>query len=136
LLLGAFLRAVAVVYYKKSLSNVDPVVTTVIQQALAAVIVIPLALGMEGFSFPLTQPYLMMVLYLAIFGGGLANCVWFDLVSEEEVTVLSLSSFLTPMIAVLLGWLLLAENTQPISLLGVAMILAGLYLTNRSGSSS
>lgn len=136
LLLGAFLWAVAVVYYKKSLSDVDPVLTTVIQQALGAVIVAPLALSVKGFSFPLTQPYPVMVLYLAIFGSGITVCLWLYLIGEEDVTVLSLSSFLVPMVAVFLGWLLLAENIQPISLLGMAMILTGLYLTNRPAASS
>lgn len=135
LLLGAFLWAVAVVYYKKSLSNVDAVVTTVIQQTLGVVIVAPLALSVEGFSFPLMQPYLMMILYLAIFGSGITVCLWLYLIREEDVTVLSLSSFLIPMVAVFLGWLLLAESIRPISILGMAMILTGLYLTNRSGSS-
>jgi len=136
LLLGAFLWAVAVVYYKKSLSDVDSVLTSVIQQALGAAIVAPLALGVEGFSFPLTQSYLVMILYLGIFGSGITVYLWLFLIREEDVTVLSLSSFLIPMIAVFLGWLLLAEAVRPISLLGMGMILAGLYLTNRSGSSS
>ena len=132
LLLGAFLWAVAIVYYKKSLSDVDPILTSVIQQALAAVIVAPLALGVEGFSFPLTQSYLVMILYLGIFGSGITVFLWLFLIREEDVTVLSLSSFLIPMVAVFIGWLFLAENIQPISFLGVGMILAGLYLTNRS----
>ena len=136
LLLGAFLWAVAVVYYKKSLSDVDPVLTSVVQQTLGAVIVAPLALGVEGFSFPLTQPYLMIILYLSIFGSGTTVFVWLFLIREEDVTVLSLSSFLIPMVAVFLGWLLLSESIQPISILGMAMILTGLYLTNRSGFSS
>jgi drug/metabolite transporter (DMT)-like permease len=132
LLLGAFLWAVAIVYYKKSLSDVDPILTSVIQQALGAVIVAPLALGVEGFSFPLTQSYLVMILYLGIFGSGITVFLWLFLIRDEDVTVLSLSSFLIPMVAVFLGWLFLAENIQPISFLGVGMILAGLYLTNRS----
>jgi drug/metabolite transporter (DMT)-like permease len=136
LLLGAFLWALAVVYYKKSMSDVDPVLASTIQQTLAAVIVAPLALGVEGFMFPLTQSYLIMVLYLGIFNSGIAVFLWLFLIRDEDVTVLSLSSFLIPMFAVFLGWLLLGESIQPISLLGVGMILAGLYLTNKSGSPS
>jgi drug/metabolite transporter (DMT)-like permease len=136
LLFGAFLWAVAIVYYKKSLGNVDPILTSIIQQALGAVIVAPLVLNVERFSFPLTRPYLMMILYLGIFGSGTTVFLWLYLIRQEDVTVLSLSSFLIPMIAVFLGWLFLAENIQTISILGIAMILTGLYLTNRAGSSS
>lgn len=132
LLLGAALWAVAVVYYKKSLSDVDAILVSVIQQALGAAFVLPLVLGLKGFSFPLTQPYLLMILYLSVFGSGITVFLWLYLVRQEDVTVLSLSSFLIPMIAVFLGWLLLSESMQPISLLGMAMIITGLYLTNTS----
>ena len=80
----------------------------------------------------MTQSYLVMILYLGIFGSGITVFLWLLLIREEDVTVLSLSSFLIPMVAVFIGWLFLAENIQPISFLGVGMILAGLYLTNRS----
>jgi drug/metabolite transporter (DMT)-like permease len=136
LLLGAFLWAVSVVYYKKNVGNVDPILTTVIQQSLGAVIVAPFALSVEGLTFPLAQPYLMMILYLSILNSGVALFLWMYLIREEEVTVLALSTFLIPMIAVFMGWLLLAENVQPVSLLGMGMVLTGLYMVNRSGSSS
>ena len=74
----------------------------------------------------------MMILYLSVFGSGLTVFLWLYLVREEDVTVLSLSSFLIPMIAVFLGWLLLSESIQPISLIGIAMIITALYLTNMS----
>lgn len=136
LLLGAFLWAVSVVYYKKNLGNVDPILTTVIQQSLGAVIVAPLAVSVEGFTFPLVQPYLMMILYLSILNSGVTLWLWMHLIREEDVTVIALSTFLIPMIAVFLGWLLLAENVRPISLLGMGMVVTGLYLTNRSVSPS
>ncbi|WP_455283810.1 DMT family transporter [[Eubacterium] cellulosolvens] len=135
LILGAFLWAVTLVYYKRSLSHVDAALTSVIQQGLSAVFVAPLALVVEGFSFPLTRPYLMMIVYLSIFASGIAICLWLYLVREEDITALSLSSFLIPMVAVFLGWLLLAEDVQPRSILGMGLILTGLYLTNRPGSS-
>jgi len=135
LILGAFLWAVTQVYYKMSLSHVDAGLTIVIQQALSAVFVAPFALVVEGFSFPLTRSYLMMILYLSIFASGIAMALWLHLLREEDVTVLSSSSFLIPMVAVFLGWLLLAEDIQPRSLLGMGLILTGLYLTIRPRSS-
>jgi drug/metabolite transporter (DMT)-like permease len=90
--------------------------------------VVPLALGVEGFLFPLAQSYLMTVLYLGIFNSGIAVFLWLFLIRDEDVTVLSLSSFLIPMFAVFLGWLLLGESIQPISLLDVGMILAACTL--------
>ncbi len=132
LLLGAALWAVAVVYYKKSLSGVDPILASVTQQTFGAAILLPLAVGVKGFHFPLTQPYLMMILYLSVFGSGITVFLWLYLIRQEDVTVLSLSSFLIPVIAVFLGWMLLAENILPVALLGMTMIVTGVYLTNVS----
>lgn len=129
LILGAFLWAVTQVYYKTNLSHVDAALTIVIQQALSAVFVAPLVLVVEGFSFPLMWPYVMMILYMSIFASGIAMALWLHLLREEDVTVLSSSSFLVPMVAVFLGWLLLAEDIQPRALLGMGLILTGLYLT-------
>jgi len=135
LILGAFLWAVTQVYYKTSLSHVDPAFTIVIQQALSAVFVAPFVLVVEGFSFPLTWSYLMLILYMSIFASGIAMALWLYLLRQEDVTVLSSSSFLIPMVAVFLGWLLLAEDIQPRSLIGMGLILTGLYLTSRPRSS-
>ena len=135
LILGAFLWAVTQVYYKTSLSHVDPAFTIVIQQALSAVFVAPFVLVVEGVSFPLTWSYLMMILYMSIFASGIAMALWLYLLRQEDVTVLSSSSFLIPMVAVFLGWLLLAEDIQPRSLIGMGLILTGLYLTSRPRSS-
>jgi drug/metabolite transporter (DMT)-like permease len=74
-------------------------------------------------------PYVMMILYMSIFASGIAMALWLHLLREEDVTVLSSSSFLVPMVAVFLGWLLLAEDIQPRALLGMGLILTGLYLT-------
>lgn len=134
LILGAFLWAVTILYYKKSLSHVDPILTSVVQQALGAIFVGPLAFFVEGVSFPLTRSYLMLILYLSIFVSGMAVCLWLFLLREEDVTVLSSSSYLIPMAAVFLGWLLLREDVRPTSLLGMGLILVGLYITNRPGS--
>jgi drug/metabolite transporter (DMT)-like permease len=134
LILGAFLWAVTILYYKRSLSHVDPILTSVVQQALGAIFVGPLAFFVEGVSFPLTRSYLMLILYLSIFVSGMAVCLWLFLLREEDVTVLSSSSYLIPMVAVFLGWLLLREDVRPTSLLGMGLILVGLYITNRPGS--
>jgi drug/metabolite transporter (DMT)-like permease len=132
LLLGAFQWAVVQVYYKKSLSHVNPAFATVFQQALSAVLVAPFALAVEDWSFPLAQSYLAIILYLSIGVSGITMCIWLYLLRDEDVTVLSLSSFLIPMVAVFLGWLLLAEDVQPVSLFGIGLILVGVYLTNKS----
>jgi len=132
LLIGALMWGVTVVYYKKALSHVDPILTNAFQQTSGIVLLAALAGGLEGFRFSLAAPYVLMILYSAIFATCVGITLWYFLVREEDVTVLSSSSYLVPMIAIFLGWLVLGESVELGSILGMGLILAGIYLVNRS----
>jgi len=131
LLLGAFFWAVTIVYYKKALSHVNPVATNVVQFAVGVIPLSVLALTFEGFSFIITGTYLLIVLYMSVFASAIALTLWVLLLKEEEATVVSASSFAVPMVALVFGWLFLGEVTEPQSILGLVLILAGVYLVNR-----
>lgn len=133
LVLGAFLWATMILFYKKWLSNVNPVLTCFAQQGVGALFmsVITLTSGPARFSFPLEFAYISMILYSSILAYGIAAVVWIHLVAQEEVTVLSSSSYLVPAIAVFLGWILLGENPELRSILGMILILSGVYVVNR-----
>jgi drug/metabolite transporter (DMT)-like permease len=131
LITGAFLWAVATVYYKQALGHVDPFVTSVLQQALGAVLLVPLVSAFEGFSFPLTAVYTQVILWLSVFGNGVTVVLWFFLVREEDVVAVSSSGFLVPLMAIFFGWVLLREPLGPRVLLGMVLILTGVYVVNR-----
>lgn len=134
LLIGAVLWAVAVVYYKTALSHVDPVLTNTLQQAVGVVVLAPLA-SLEGLRFPFVAPYMLMLFFSAVLATCVGQSVWLHLIREEDVTVLSSSSFLIPVVAMFLGWLVLGENVEAESILGMGLILAGVYLVNKPKSS-
>lgn len=132
LLVGAFLWAVAIVYYKRLLSHIDPVVANIVQLGAGAVLLTPLSAIFGGFSFPLSAAYLPIILYASVGASGVALTIWTFLLREEEATVLSSSSFIIPMAALFFGWLLLGESVEPRSLLGAALIMVGVYLVNKT----
>lgn len=134
LLMGALLWAITIVYYKKALSHVDPVLTNALQQAVGVIVLAPVASNLEGFRFSFATQYVLMIMYSAVFATCVGATLWLNLVREEDVTVLSSSSYLIPMVAVSLGWLLLGEDIELGSILGMGLILAGVYLVNRSRS--
>ncbi|MFQ6095678.1 MAG: DMT family transporter [Candidatus Bathyarchaeia archaeon] len=132
LIIGAFLWAVSVVYYKKLLNQVNSIVTNIIQLAVGAIILTLLNALFGEFYFPLSRAYVPIVLYASVGASSLALTIWMFLLREEEATVLSSSSFIIPMAALFFGWLLLGENIELKSLLGTGLILAGVYLVNRT----
>jgi len=136
LLLSAFLWAISIVFYKKFLGLADPFVAVFLQMIIGSVLFIALDISMGGLTFPTNMQYLAIVLYSSIAGLAIANVLWLHLLSEEEATTLSSSVLLVPAVALLFGWGLLGENLGFESLLGSALTLGGVFLSNISRNRS
>ncbi|MEM3628058.1 MAG: DMT family transporter [Candidatus Bathyarchaeia archaeon] len=131
LILGAFLWAVTVIYYKKFLSNVDPVLVNIVQFFLGFAVIFAMVLMFEGLTFSVSPLYIFAVLYASIFGSAVASTIWLILIREEEATIVSASSLVVPVTASLFGLVFLGEVIDAISLLGFIVTLTGVYLVNK-----
>jgi drug/metabolite transporter (DMT)-like permease len=69
------------------------------------------------------------ILYLGIVGSALAFVGLYWLLTRTTATNTSLLAFITPILALLLGWLVLGEVPDPSIGLGAVLILGGVYLT-------
>ena len=70
------------------------------------------------------------ILYLATVGSVLVFVAYFWLLKRVEALYLSLISFITPIVAVILGAIVLEEKLEPNVFLGASCVLAGLLLAN------
>jgi len=131
LILGAFLWAVTVIYYKRFLSHVEPAIVNVIQFPVGSAFLVPLASIMDGLTFSWNALYLFSILYISLLGSAVASTIWLLLLRDEEVTVISTSSFIVPVVAVLFGWLFLGESIGYNSILSIILVLSGVYLVNK-----
>lgn len=132
LLGGAFLWAVSIIYYKKFLSHIEPVITNIFQMSFGAVLLGLIAASSGDLGFPQSTSYLLMLLYASVGASALAFTIWIHLLREEEAMVLSSSSLVVPMVALFFGWLLLGETVDPQSLVGAILVVLGVYLVNRA----
>jgi drug/metabolite transporter (DMT)-like permease len=131
LLLGAFSWAVSTVYYKRLLSHVNPIVTNTVQSMFGIILLSVPAVAFEGLSFSMTGTYVFIIFYMSVCASAIAFTLWFFLINQEEATVVSASSFIVPMFALIFGWLFLQETVELKSALGFIFILAGLYLVHK-----
>ncbi len=131
LLSGAFLWGVTMVYYKKFLSHVDPIVTNLFVFLMGAIFLSAVTFGTEEFSFSPTVNYVSALLYNAIAASAVGWTLWVFLIKEEDTTVVAASSLIVPLVAFVFGWLLLNETLEPESFIGLALILVGVYLVNQ-----
>jgi drug/metabolite transporter (DMT)-like permease len=70
------------------------------------------------------------ILYLAVFGSVVAFVTYYWLLKRVQAVYLSLSSFINPIIAVILGAAILGERLDRSVLAGAALVLVGIAVTN------
>ncbi|PKL81896.1 MAG: multidrug DMT transporter permease [Ignavibacteriae bacterium HGW-Ignavibacteriae-3] len=73
------------------------------------------------------------MVYLAFFGTLVAFTTYYWLLKRMNIVILSLSAFITPIVAVILGWVVLNENFSLQTLLGSAFVLIGILFANFRG---
>ncbi|MCD6464778.1 DMT family transporter [Candidatus Bathyarchaeota archaeon] len=131
LILGAFLWAVTVIYYKKLLSHVDPVIMNIIQFPIGSIFLLALILIFWKINFSFHVAYIFSLIYISVLASALAASIWLFLIREEETIIVSTSSFLVPAIALIFGSLFLKEPVSFPLLIAFMLILVGIYFVNR-----
>jgi drug/metabolite transporter (DMT)-like permease len=71
------------------------------------------------------------LLYLIFFGSLLAYSAYVVAISKLPPTLVSVYAYINPIVAVVLGWLLLQEKMNIHMIAGTLIILVGVYLVNR-----
>jgi len=114
---------------KYNLANVPPLMSSALQAFAGGAIVgiTGLALG-ELPRFHVTTRTLFALLYLMIFGSVIAFTAYIYAMRSLRVTTLSLYSYVNPVVAVILGWIVLNERLTWVSITAMATILAGVAL--------
>jgi drug/metabolite transporter (DMT)-like permease len=133
LIFGAFLWAVTIVYYKKFVSHVDPLLVNVVQLSLGFAFISAVALALRGnaLEFSFSTQYVFALLYSSIIGLAIGLTIWLILIRKEETISVTTSSLIIPVVAAMFGWILLGENIGFLSFLSFVLVLMGIYLVNR-----
>ena len=127
--------AISYVYMDRFLARrgIGPVVLSACQLGAASVL-LAIALGITGAQSPrLDATVVVSILILGLIGTGAAYVLNYQLIASVGATVASVT-YLLPVVAIILGSLVLGEHITPLDLAGIALILAGVALTrNRAG---
>jgi len=120
-------------YAKRYAGRYDPLEITGLQFSLSAAILIPAMLLFEGMPSSLTAPGWALVLYMAIASTFLPFYLFYRLVESAPITTVSLVGYLVPLVSLVAGVLLLGEQIEFGIIIGGALILTGMIITDRSG---
>lgn len=84
-------------------------------------------------SWVFTNETILSIAYLSIFGTILAFTTYYWLLKRINAVIVSLSSFITPIIALILGWVILNEKLSQQVLIGSLLVLMGILFGNLKG---
>jgi drug/metabolite transporter (DMT)-like permease len=125
--------AVSYVYMDKFLARrgIGPVVLSACQLG-AAVVMLAVALDVTGVRAPhVTAVSVAAIAVLGIVGTGFAYVLNYQIITSEGATVASTVTYLLPVVAIVLGVLVLGESVTVAALAGIVLVLAGVALTRR-----
>lgn len=138
-LLGMFLTFIAVlawaggsVWLKQRKTQSNPFMNAGLQMFFGGIWLIPLSLAFDDLtrvSWSAQAGYAM--LYLTVFGSLIAFSCYIYALRRLPVTIVSMHAYVNPIIAVILGWLLLDEKINLTMAIAILLTVSGIYMVNR-----
>lgn len=133
IIISAMMQAAIAVTLKKYGHHLHPLSMNFIPMVLAGFSLILIGLFTEDTSkLVFDSKAIFSVLYLAAFGTVLTFTSYYWLLKRVSVVLLSLIAFITPIVALIIGWVFFAEKLSNRVLLGSILVLAGLLFANIS----
>jgi len=103
-------------------------------QLLAGSVMLAIALAATGASSPrFSATILASIAILGLLGTGVAYVLNYQVITREGATIASTVTYLLPVVAIILGVLVLGEHITLTVLTGIALVLSGVALTRRRG---
>lgn len=125
ILLGVVSNAFSILFAKRELSGMNPVVSTGWQFLAGGVTLVACSLGMErGRTSEWTTHALIALLFLAIVGSAVAFAAYYWLLRHMQPYQISTISLVIPIIAIVEGSLILQEAIPPLMLVASLVVLA------------
>lgn len=124
--------ASASIWLKKRKSSSDPFMNAGLQMFFAGVWLIPFTLAFDDLTnVTWSSNTIYAMVYLIAVGSIIAYGCYTYALKKLPMTIVSLYAYVNPLVAVVLGWLILDEKLN--ARIGIAFLLtiAGIYLVNR-----
>ncbi len=118
--------AFATVYLKWAKVTVEPLANAAWQLLVGCVLV---GIGMLAFEhyprlWPLQTPSLLAVIYIGVFGTGLAHFLWWAIIGRLPTVTASIGVLLVPVVGITASTIILGERPTTSDIIGFVMIFA------------
>lgn len=128
-IVGAISMAVGTVLTRRWQPPVSLLTFTSWQLVAGGLVLLPAALWLEPPLPALTANNIYGLIYLGVIGAGFTYVLWFRGLSRLEPSTVSTLGFLSPITAVMIGWLLLGQSLTTIQIMAVITVFISVWLS-------
>lgn len=129
---GNICWAFGTVWVKRKTTATDPFLAAGLQMFFGGLFLLPMSLVFDDYNTITTSGGMVFSLvYLILFGSVAAYASYSYAIKKLPMTLVSLYAYINPIVAVLLGALLLGERLNLRIGIGILITLAGIYVVNR-----
>ena len=121
---GAIVMALGVVLAKRWRSPAPVLATTGWQLTAGGLVLVPALFLVEGLPSAVTGVNVAGYAYLSLIGAALTYSLWFRGIGAMSPVRVTFLSLLSPLVATLLGWLVLGQGLTAPQVLGALLVLA------------
>jgi probable blue pigment (indigoidine) exporter len=125
-LAGAASMAAGTVYSRKLRGDTPLLTFTAWQLAAGGLLLLPAALVFEPGLPAMDATSLAGLAWLGLIGAALTYVLWFRGVQKIDPAAVSVLGFLSPLTAVLLGWLVLGQDLTTLQTAGAVLVVASI----------
>jgi probable blue pigment (indigoidine) exporter len=133
-LAGAVSMATGVVLTKRWGRPVPLLAFTSWQLIAGGLVLLPVAVAVEGAPPHLTGQHLLGYLWLATGGTAVAYALWFRGIDRLPVARVSVLGLLSPVVATIAGWVVLHQRLSVTQILGAALVIGAVTVGQRAGA--
>ena len=126
------LWVVTSLFVRRIRQDFHPLALTTVQMGTGAVVLLVVAVARGSYLVgPVVPEAVASLVFLAVFGSCVAFSAYFYLLRHWEASRVASSTYINPVVAMLLGWLILDEVITSRMLVATAIILVGVTLVLR-----
>ncbi len=125
--------AIGSILVKKKNHNSNPFLNAGLQMFFGGIFLIPFSLLWDDYSsIRFSEEVVFALVYMVLIGSVAAYACYSYAIKKLPITIVSLYAYINPVVAVLLGWLVLDEKLNAMIGLAILVTITGVYFVNRA----
>jgi drug/metabolite transporter (DMT)-like permease len=124
--------AIGSIWIKKKNQNTNPFMGAGLQMTFGGIAIIPLSLLFDDYStIKWSSDVVYSLIYMILIGSVAAYACYSYAIKKLPMTLVSLYAYINPIVAVILGWLVLNEKLNLRISIAILVTIAGIYIVNK-----